>query len=153
MKGAVCDRKIFRESSKIVSNTIDNILDKGAENLYDKYIYSKIPSNLTSKLSDFISVIFNPITNASHERGAKKDERPHQSTITRINLANTGDKTNSGGNNTTDCSNKEQLHKSRIGYSATPKEDDQTGKKSRRRDTSVELKSKESTTLEGKPSR
>lgn len=36
-------RHSFSESSNTVTNTIDHILNKGAEKLYDKYIYSKIP--------------------------------------------------------------------------------------------------------------
>jgi hypothetical protein len=47
-------------------STIDHILTKGASKLYDRYIYSKVPTDLTTKLSEFITVMFDPLTNANH---------------------------------------------------------------------------------------
>lgn len=73
MPTASANRKTFSEASHSVSHAIDHLLNQGAEKLYDKYISAKIPSSLSSKLANFINVIFDPVTNPNHQRISKKD--------------------------------------------------------------------------------
>lgn len=70
---------IFSTSNQAVSHSIDQILTQGAEKMYDKYITAKIPNNLGSKLSKFINIVFDPLTNSNQVKKNNDPFRIHES--------------------------------------------------------------------------
>lgn len=47
--------------------------------MYDKYITAKIPNNLGSKLSKFINIVFDPLTNSNQVKKNNDPFRIHES--------------------------------------------------------------------------
>jgi glutathionyl-hydroquinone reductase len=80
-------RRSLTLANSMASNAIDQLLNRGAEKLYHKYISAKIPPDLSTKLADFISVVFDPVTNTNQQGIVAKEERVHESVIAKPNLA------------------------------------------------------------------
>lgn len=71
------NRRTFHGGEQLVSQTIDQILTKGGERLYDKYIYTKVPKKCAEDFDVYIQGIFNPVVNNNVEKMSKKIHRIH----------------------------------------------------------------------------
>lgn len=73
------------KTTSTVSSTIDNILNRGAEKLYERYITAKIPVHMNNDFHQTIRNIFNPLEK-SKEQEKGTILTVHESAIEKIHL-------------------------------------------------------------------